>query len=152
LIQIKAAQSAIAYDRGTYTIMSLPQSERTMEQPRATDARRLAREKCTIRVILALHCRAHHAPDRDLCPDCDELLHYALCRLDRCPFGAAKTVCARCPIHCYSPSMRTRIRAAMRYAGPRMAWRHPLLALRHWFDGLRGTSVRALSKDDKTEQ
>jgi hypothetical protein len=25
----------------------------------------------------------------------------------------------------------------MRYAGPRMAWRHPLLSLRHWLDGFR---------------
>ncbi len=24
----------------------------------------------------------------------------------------------------------------MRYAGPRMLWKHPLLTVRHWLDGL----------------
>jgi len=33
--------------------------------------------------------------------------------------------------------MRERIRAVMRYAGPRMLWRHPLLALLHLADGLQ---------------
>jgi hypothetical protein len=25
----------------------------------------------------------------------------------------------------------------MRYAGPRIIWEHPVLSLRHWFDGFR---------------
>jgi hypothetical protein len=33
--------------------------------------------------------------------------------------------------------MRERIRTVMRYAGPRMALRHPLLALAHLLDSLR---------------
>jgi hypothetical protein len=28
--------------------------------------------------------------------------------------------------------MRARIQTVMRYAGPRMLWRHPVLALRHF--------------------
>lgn len=61
---------------------------------------------------------------------------YAVCRLERCPFGAKKTTCAKCPIHCYSSAMRDRIKGIMRYAGPRMLFHHPILALRHWLDGL----------------
>jgi hypothetical protein len=33
--------------------------------------------------------------------------------------------------------MRRRIRAVMRYAGPRILFRHPMLALRHMLDGLQ---------------
>ena len=34
--------------------------------------------------------------------------------------------------------MRDRIRAVMRYADPRMLFRHPILAVLHLLDGLRG--------------
>jgi hypothetical protein len=33
--------------------------------------------------------------------------------------------------------MRERVRTVMRYAGPRMMWRHPFLALAHLVDGRR---------------
>jgi hypothetical protein len=102
-----------------------------------TQPRRIAREKQTVRAMIRLYCRAHHGGGDGLCADCREVLDYAFCRLDRCPFGAEKTTCARCPIHCYKPSMREQARRVMRYAGPRMLWRHPVLAVRHWLDGLR---------------
>jgi hypothetical protein len=98
---------------------------------------RLDREKRTIRVMIGIYCRAHHGGCRELCAECRELLDYALARLDRCPFGEEKTPCAQCPIHCYKPAMRERVRDVMRYAGPRMLLRHPILALRHQFDGMR---------------
>jgi hypothetical protein len=56
-------------------------------------------------------------------------------RLDRCPFGEDKPTCATCPIHCYKPQVRDRIREVMRFAGPRMLWHHPILAIRHVLDG-----------------
>lgn len=87
--------------------------------------------------MIAIYCRAHHGTSGALCAECAELLHYALCRLDRCPFGADKTTCAKCPIHCYKPSMRQKVKEVMRYAGPRMIYRHPYLAVRHLLDGLR---------------
>lgn len=84
--------------------------------------------------MIGIYCRAHHGTGGELCAACEELLNYAVCRLDRCPFGADKTTCARCPIHCYKPAMRERVRSVMRYAGPRMMFRHPILALRHLLD------------------
>ena len=33
--------------------------------------------------------------------------------------------------------MREKIREVMRYAGPRMSYRHPLLAFYHFFDGMK---------------
>jgi hypothetical protein len=58
-------------------------------------------------------------------------LDYARTRLRKCPFQEGKTTCAKCPIHCYKPDRREKIRAVMRYAGPRMLVRHPILALLH---------------------
>ena len=72
-----------------------------------------------------------------LCGECAELLDYAWARLDRCPFGVEKTSSAKCPVHCYRPAMRARIHEVMRYAGPRMLLRHPILALRHQWDARR---------------
>lgn len=100
------------------------------------DLARIAREKRTIRVMLDIYCRAHHGATTDLCCECQELFAYAECRLDRCPFGGDKPTCAKCPIHCYRPEKRAQVKAAMRYAGPRMLLRHPILAILHQWDGL----------------
>jgi hypothetical protein len=97
----------------------------------------MVREQKTVEAMIGLYCRKHHAPKGMLCAKCQELLQYALERLERCPFQEAKTTCVKCPVHCYRPELRTRIRAVMRYAGPRMLLRHPILALLHLWDGLR---------------
>ncbi len=104
--------------------------------------RRLAREARTLEAMVRVYCHGQHGDGEDLCPACRELLVYARRRLERCPFGEGKTTCARCPVHCYKPDMRGRIRAVMRYAGPRMLWRHPLLALQHLLDGRRKVPMR----------
>ncbi|MCK5584672.1 nitrous oxide-stimulated promoter family protein [Candidatus Bipolaricaulota bacterium] len=52
-------------------------------------------------------------------------------RIEMCPLGDQKPACRRCTIQCHDPGHRNRIRAVMRYAGPRMLFRYPLLALRH---------------------
>jgi hypothetical protein len=56
-------------------------------------------------------------------------------RLDRCPYFPNKPTCANCPTHCYKPDMREQVRAVMRYAGPRMLIKHPILAVFHLIDG-----------------
>jgi hypothetical protein len=112
------------------------QAELTLKNEDMGNSSRIEREKRTIRAMIAIYCRTHHAAD-GLCAECEELLGYAVCRLDRCPFGANKTTCARCPIHCYKPAMRERIRTVMRYAGPRMLYKHPVLALWHLLDNRR---------------
>ena len=48
--------------------------------------------------------------DGEPCPDCSELLDYATSRLDKCPLQEDKPTCAKCPIHCYKPFMREKIR------------------------------------------
>lgn len=107
------------------------------ELPRAA-AQRLARERRTVAAMLQIFCAHHHgqAPTT-LCPECRALYDYALSRLEHCPFLDAKPACSHCQVHCYSRGMRQRIQAVMRYAGPRMLLRHPVLALWHLFDRRR---------------
>ena len=88
------------------------------------------REKETMGIMIGIYCRGNHGGRDDLCPECKELRDYAFGRIDRCPIRDHKVRCSRCEIHCYSPVMRERIRAVMRYSGPRMML-HPVLAIRH---------------------
>ncbi|MEK7993631.1 MAG: nitrous oxide-stimulated promoter family protein, partial [Planctomycetota bacterium] len=62
---------------------------------------------------------------------------YAEERLDRCPFGENKGACSKCKIHCYRPEMRKRVTELMRYAGPKMIAKHPLLAIDHLLKAVR---------------
>ena len=103
--------------------------------------KRLAREERTIAAMIELYCRDHHdcasRDDDGLCDDCAEVLAYSRVRLDRCRYGTEKPTCANCPTHCYKPAMRERVREVMRYSGPRMLKRHPMLAVAHLVDGRR---------------
>jgi len=104
------------------------------------------REQKTMAAMLKLYCLDHHGSYSVLCPDCQELLDYAVGRLEGCPFQEDKTTCAKCPVHCYKPAMRSRIREIMRYAGPRMLVKHPGLAALHLIDGFRNKPRRQLRK------
>jgi predicted amidophosphoribosyltransferase len=99
---------------------------------------RLERELRTMRRMVEIHCVDRHGSRRGTtCADCGEFLAYVERRLEKCPYAANKPTCARCPIHCYKPAEREMARAIMRYAGPRMALRHPWLSLLHVMDKLR---------------
>jgi hypothetical protein len=102
--------------------------------------RRLAREARTVDVMVALYCRQTHAGavrTAGVCDNCAQLLEYSRRRLDGCRFGPRKPTCARCTVHCFKPAMRDEIREVMRYSGPRMLARHPLLAFAHLLDRRR---------------
>ena len=98
---------------------------------------RIAREQQTVAAMIGIYCRDRHGTRTQLCADCTELASYADRRLENCPLQDKKTTCAQCPVHCYKVEMREKIKAVMRYAGPRMLRRHPLLAILHMIDGLR---------------
>jgi predicted amidophosphoribosyltransferase len=99
---------------------------------KATTAERRTRlELKTVRVMIGLYCRDRHDGGRELCDDCRALWEYAQQRVGRCPFRADKPTCVNCTVHCFKPAMREQIRVVMRYAGPRMVWRHPILSLFH---------------------
>ena len=98
--------------------------------------KRIAREKKTIEKMIALYEKQ--------CPQAaaesghyDELFTYAEKRLDKCVFGEEKPACKQCPVHCYQPAKREEMKQIMRWAGPRMLWRHPILTVRHLIDDKR---------------
>ncbi len=107
--------------------------------------RRIRREQKTVEAMIALYCRGqkHAHGDRPssgsggLCDSCHQLADYARTRLNKCPYAEDKPTCAVCPIHCYQRLQKERIREIMRYSGPRMIFRHPVLALFHLIDGRR---------------
>lgn len=106
---------------------------------------RITREKRTINAMVKIYCHDHHADDT-LCQDCQSLLEYAQNRLDKCPFDEKKPACNKCTVHCYSVTMREHVRQVMRYAGPRMILKHPLLALQHFVDLLGDVPVLGKKK------
>lgn len=96
--------------------------------------RRVAREWKTIQAMIRIYCRSLHGNRAALCVECEELRLYAERRLEKCPFADEKPTCVKCPVHCYEAAMRERVRQVMRYSGPRMLLRHPILAIRHLRD------------------
>ncbi len=112
----------------------MPKKQISDRSPSRTE-QRLNRERRTIRVMIDMYCDHKHR-SQHLCDDCGELFEYAMVRIDKCPFKSDKPTCAKCPIHCYKPDMRAKVRQVMRFAGPRMIFYHPMLALMHVWDGL----------------
>lgn len=103
---------------------------------------RIVRESKTITAMIELYCARQHGTDSAaLCPECADLHEYAQERLLRCPFQENKSTCAKCTVHCYNADRRERVRMVMRYAGPRMIWRHPVMAVQHIIDGMRKPPV-----------
>ena len=102
--------------------------------------------------MIELYCSRHHRPRAGLCPECQKLLEYSDARLDRCPFGDEKPTCAKCRVHCYAPQMRETIRQVMRFSGPRMLARHPVMAIRHSIDGRRKAGKGGRKAEDGSER
>jgi hypothetical protein len=92
----------------------------------------MEKEIKTVEIMIDLYCRGQHGSKGVLCPECRGLFEYVAQRLEKCPFKENKPTCSQCPMHCYKPDMRKRIKAVMKYSGPRMLWRHPILTGRHY--------------------
>ncbi len=95
---------------------------------------RMRREFETMAAMVRIYCRSRHGVITP-CQECQDFLDYAGARLERCRFGPDKPTCQSCPVHCYQKTRRDMARTIMRHSGPRMLWKHPVLAVRHWVDG-----------------
>jgi len=84
--------------------------------------------------MISMYCEHHHTDNNELCTDCLILKSYSNLKLDRCIFGNKKPVCTKCPVHCYQKDEREKIKTVMRFAGPRMIFTHPYLAIMHIID------------------
>ena len=103
--------------------------------------KRIEEEKHVVGLMIRLYCRRCEGHDV-LCQRCRELLDYACLRLDRCRYGSGKPTCRNCPVHCYRPEMKERIRTVMRWSGPRMMLYHPIAAVRHILRELKSDSTK----------
>jgi hypothetical protein len=122
----------------------IPLPERSADRRRTAPLRhpRLTREALTLERMVRMYCLGIHGTAGAACAECGALLEYARGRLAACVYGARKPTCEKCPVHCFSPRRREEARGVMRYAGPRMLWRHPVLAVRHLLDGWAGPRPR----------
>ena len=94
---------------------------------------RIDREKEVVGRMIELYCKKKLGM-AEISEEYKTLDVYAHKRLDMCKFGNDKPNCKRCPIHCYKLEMREKIRAIMRWAGPRMLIYDPIAAIRHLFN------------------
>ena len=98
---------------------------------------RIEREKRTVGIMIKMYCDHDHDKRSSICRDCDELFEFANDRINLCIYQEDKPVCSECQIHCYRKDMREKIKTVMRFAGPRMIFRHPILGIRHLIDKRR---------------
>ena len=113
--------------------------------------KRLARELLTITKMTEMYCCAHHGTSPgSLCRTCDEFVDYVGARLDKCPYADCKPTCANCPIHCYKRTRQQQGREIMRFSGPKMLARHPLLTIAHMLDGfIKVKHPRELTREQR---
>ena len=103
---------------------------------------KLSKEKQTIKFMIEDYCNSHHNTKEELCEDCKTLLEYANLRINKCPFGEQKTNCADCKVHCYKPEMREKVKEVMKFSGPRMVFKHPVLAAQHIANALKNKNIK----------
>lgn len=105
------------------------------------------KEKLLVSEMISLYCKKQHLTKKGLCRECFELLEYAKKRSDCCPFMEHKTFCSNCKVHCYNSEMRLKIKAVMKFSGPRLLFRHPLIVLSHGVSVLK--EKRRLKNEDQ---
>ena len=93
--------------------------------------------------MISIYCSNQHHRG-ELCEECSHLLDYAFQRIDRCVFGFDKPACKDCPVHCYSPKMREKVKEVMKFAGPRMIYKHPLMAIMHMLSFTPGGYLKSM--------
>ena len=90
----------------------------------------IEQEKKLITIMIEIYEKAHGE-------DLSTLKEYAYKRIDHCPRKEEKTFCSSCPIHCYAPVYRQQIKMVMKYAGPRMIYKHPVIAIKHMINTIK---------------
>ena len=114
----------------------------------------LYEEHRTIVAMLTIYCKAHHDFNGKLCNKCQEMSLYSYARLQNCPFKEHKPTCGNCTVHCHKNNMRTEIKKVMRYSGPRMLLKHPIIAIKHLIHSRRKAPAlqnKLTTKHNKTK-
>ncbi len=90
----------------------------------------VTQEKRTVGVMIRIYCSSFHKTETS-CDECKSLMLYTEKRTENCKFGNEKPSCKDCPVHCFSPEMKEKIKEVMRFSGPRMIYKHPVMAFLH---------------------
>ena len=93
--------------------------------------KKIRREIKTLEALISIYCEKNHRQSNGLCDQCQEIKVYAINKIKECPDQPDKPICESCSTHCYEPVMRERIKEIMRFSGPRIIWRHPILTIDH---------------------
>lgn len=121
------------------------------QQPPPTSGltRRELKDLKILAQFTSVYCRTHHLPPRTVltvsnpelqclplakspvCADCAGFLSYAFERRLRCPLEE-KPACKHCPVHCYKPGHREKVREIMRFSGRHLILRGRLDLLWHY--------------------
>jgi len=80
--------------------------------------------------MLKLYCKKFHNT-HILCKECNEIINYAIIKLEKCPFRGTIHTCKTCHIHCFTDNYRKKITEIMRFAGPQMIRHKPFSAIFH---------------------
>lgn len=93
-------------------------------------------EAKTVQAMIEMYCKNNHSNHTigKLCEECNELVNYSKQRVLNCKFKEKKPICGKCKIHCYKPDMKVKIKNVMRYSGPRMIYKHPIMMIKHVID------------------
>ena len=84
--------------------------------------KRIKKDSEVLQAFIKNYCRQKHLKKgakpgaSGLCPACHDLLAYALKRTEKCGLDP-KPRCKKCPVHCYKPEMRERIKEVMKFSG-----------------------------------
>ena len=106
-----------------------------------------SKELEVVELMIRLYCKNKHKCKDGLCTECNELLEYVKLRRSKCPWGDKKPFCSNCKIHCYKPDMRTKIKDVMKFSGPRIVFRHPIIAVKHLIETKR--QKKKLKKEEQ---
>lgn len=87
---------------------------------------RVELEKDVVLKMIDIYYKKNGTPEEK-----EELKAYAMKRLTHCKFGNDKSFCAHCKIHCYAPKYKEQIKKVMKYSGPRIVFKHPIMVIRH---------------------
>lgn len=91
---------------------------------------KIVSDAVTVKTMIEIYCKDNHG-SIGLCDECEKLAQYAEERLKNCKFKEKKPVCGKCTIHCYKSEMREKIKNVMKYSGPRMIYKHPLMLIKY---------------------
>lgn len=98
------------------------------------------RDRRTLEAIGRIYCGGNHVDaakdSAGMCPECREAIEQTLARASSCPHGHEGN-CQDCKTQCQRGEAQERIRVIMRYAAPRMAFRHPIMTFEYLRKKLR---------------